>query len=220
MKKAILFGSTGFVGSYLLKELLNNSDYEQVTIVVRKRISMIHPKLKIFIANYDSLPTQKENITADEIFITLGTTQKRTPSKNEYYRIEHDYPVLAARLAKEKGAKSVFLVSAVGANAKSKITYVKSKGETERDIIALNFEHTHIFRPSVMMGSRKENRPFEKVLIKMWTVINHLLLGSVLNKYKGIDGKNIAKAMNNAAKNQSEKVKIYHWKEMNELLNQ
>jgi len=33
-----------------------------------------------------------------------------------------------------------------------------------------------------------------------------------------IDGKEIAKAMNNAANNQSEKVKIYQWEEINSLV--
>ena len=45
MKRAILFGASGFVGSNLLDELLNNSDYEKVTIVVRKKLTISHPTL-------------------------------------------------------------------------------------------------------------------------------------------------------------------------------
>jgi uncharacterized protein YbjT (DUF2867 family) len=149
------------------------------------------------------LPNLKENIEADEIFITLGET--------------HDYPVLAAKIAKEKGAKSVFVVTAVGANVKLGISYVKTKGEIERDIIALDFKHTHIFRPSMIMGKRKENRPLEKIIMKIWKIINPFFIGK-LNNYRGIEGKNIAKAMNNAAKNQLEKVKVYNWQEMSYLL--
>src|ERR1022692_916405 len=166
MKKAVLFGASGFIGSFLLEELLNNTEYEQVTIVVRKPLNLNHPKLKTLIGDYSSLPGLKEHIVADEIFIALGTTLKNTPDKAEYYQTDHDYPVLAAKIAKEKGAKSVFVLSAVGANANSTIFYVKTKGETERDIIALDFEHTHIFRPSMLMGNRKENRPLEKIVIK------------------------------------------------------
>jgi uncharacterized protein YbjT (DUF2867 family) len=217
MKKAILFGASGFVGSYLLDELLNNAGYEKVTIVVRKNLNINHPKLKTLIGDYHSLPDLAANIVADEIFIALGTTKKITPNENEYYQIDHDYPVLAAKIAKEKGATSVFAVTAVGSNANSKIFYIKTKGETERDILALDFGHTNIFRPSMIMGNRKENRSLEKILIKMWSIINPIFIGK-LNRFRGINGKDIAKAMNNAAKNQSEKVKIYHWKEMNDLL--
>ena len=78
---------------------------------------------------------------ADEIVIALGATKKTSPKKADYYKVDHDYPVLAAKIAKEKGAQSVFLLSAVGANPNSSIFYVRTKGETERDIIAVNFEH-------------------------------------------------------------------------------
>jgi uncharacterized protein YbjT (DUF2867 family) len=163
------------------------------------------------------LPQLKEYILADDIFIALGTTKKNTPDKKEYYQVDHDYPVLAAKMARENGAKSVFIVSAVGANAGSGIFYIKTKGETERDIIALNFDHTHIFRPSMLTGNRKESRPLEKILIKIWPVINALFIRK-LNKYRGITGKEVARAMNNAGKNQLEKVKVYYWKDMNDLL--
>lgn len=228
MKKAILFGASGFIGSYLLEALLANPDYEQVIIVVRKDLNINHPRLKMLLGDYRSLPDLSASLVADDVFIALGTTKKSTPDTGEYYQIDHDYPVMAARIAKENGAKSVFLVSAVGANANSGIFYVKTKGETERDIIVLDFEHTHIFRPSMLMGNRKANRPLEKILIKIWTVINPLLIGR-LDKYRGIKGEEVAKAMNNAAtmnnaasmdvagKNQTEKVRIYQWKEMNDI---
>jgi len=218
MKKAILFGATGFIGSHLLNELLNSPDYEQVTVVIRKNWNINHAKLKTLIGDYHTLPELKESIEADDIFISIGTTQKNTPDRAKYYQIDHDYPVLAAKIAKAKGATAVYLVTSVGANAKSNVFYIKTKGETERDIIALDFKYTHIFRPSMLMGNRKENRPLEKLLIKTWSIANLILMGRRLNRYKGIDGKDVAKAMANAAKNKSEKIKISHWKEMNDLL--
>ncbi len=217
MKKAILFGASGFVGSYLLEELLDNSDYGQVTIVVRKPLDTRHPKLKMLTGNYHSLSGLINDIEADDVFIALGTTKKKTPNEADYYQVDHNYPVLAAKIAKEKGAKSVFLVTAIGANVRSSIFYVRTKGEAERDIIALDYEHTSIFRPSMIMGARKENRPLEKVMMTVWAIITPLLVGK-LNKYKGIKGEDIAKAMNRAAKNPTEKLKIFHWTEMKELL--
>jgi len=217
MKKAILFGASGFIGSQLLQELLNNSDYEQVTIVVRKPLEIFNPKLKTLVGDFNSLPQLKENINADDVFIALGTTKKHTPNEKEYYKIDHDYPVLAAKIAKENGAKSVFVVSSMGANLNSSIFYTKTKGEMERDVIALDFEHTHIFQPSMLLGNRKENRTGEKIFTTIFNVINPLFVGQ-LSKYKGIDGRDVAKAINNSAKNQTEKVKVYQWKEMNSLV--
>jgi uncharacterized protein YbjT (DUF2867 family) len=218
MKRAIVFGSSGFVGSHLLSELLNSSDYGQVTAVARKSLNITDPKLRTAIADYNSLAGMKSEIAADEVFIALGTTKKNSPEKADYYQVDHDYPVLAARIAKEGGAKSVFLVTAVGANLNSRFFYVRAKGETERDVIALNFEHTHIFRPSVILGKRKEKRSLlEAALMEFWSALNPLLIWKA-DKYKGIRGEDIAKAMVQSAKNQTEKLKIYHWREMHGLL--
>lgn len=218
MKNAIVFGSSGFVGSHLLRELLNSPDYEQVTAVVRRGLNVSHPKLRTVIADYNSLAKVQSEIAADEIFIALGTTKAGTPDEAEYYKIDHDYPVLAARMAKENGARSVFLVSAADANANSKIFYIRTKGETERDVIALSFEYTHIFRPSMILAKRKERRSLlEDALVMFWPAVNPLLRGK-LEKYKGIAGEDIAKAMVKSARHQTEKVKIYHWREMHDLL--
>ncbi|KAK6022162.1 hypothetical protein OSTOST_12153 [Ostertagia ostertagi] len=89
MKTAILFGASGFIGSYLLTELLNSTDYDQVTIVVRKELHINHPKLQTIIGDYDSLPGLKERIVANEIFIALGTTKKNTPQQDKYYQRQH-----------------------------------------------------------------------------------------------------------------------------------
>ncbi|WP_291284871.1 NAD(P)H-binding protein [Flavobacterium sp.] len=217
MKKAILYGASGLVGSYILENLLNNNNYEQVIIVVRKDLNIQHPKLKMLIGDFNSLSKVVKDIQADDVFIALGTTQKKTPDKKLYYQIDHDYPILASKLAKENGAKAVFLVSALGANATSSIFYTKLKGETEQGIINLNLEHTYIFRPSMILGDRKESRPMEKVFIGIFKLINPLFVGS-LSKYKGIEAEDIAKAMVKSTAQLDQKVKILHWAEMMALL--
>lgn len=217
MKKAILYGASGLVGSYILENLLSNDNYEQVIIVVRKDLNIQHPKLKMLIGDFNSLSKVVKDIQADDVFIALGTTQKKTPDKKLYYQIDHDYPILASKLAKENGAKAVFLVSALGANATSSIFYTKLKGETEQGIINLNLEHTYIFRPSMILGDRKESRPMEKVFIGIFKLINPLFVGG-LSKYKGIEAESIAKAMVKSAAQLDQKVKILHWAEMTALL--
>jgi uncharacterized protein YbjT (DUF2867 family) len=218
MKKAVVFGSSGFVGSHLLSEMLNSSDYEQVIAVARRSLNITHSKLRTVVADYNSLLNVKSEIAADEVFLVLGTTRKNSPKQAEYYQVDHDYPVLAARIAKENGARSVFLVTAVGANPNSKFFYARTKGETERDVIALDFEHTHIFRPSMILGNRKEKRSLlEETLIRCWSALNPLLMWKA-DKYKGITGEDIARALIKSAKNQTDKIKIYYWREMHDLL--
>lgn len=213
MKSAVLFGASGLVGSSLLTQLLDHPGYDRIIIVVRKPLPIKHSKLIMIIGDYAALPGLKDQIRADEVFITLGTTKKKTPDQNEYYRVDHDYPVLAASIAKENGARSVLLVSAIDANANSKIFYVRTKGKVEADIIALGFEHTYIFRPSMLVGDRQESRPAERLFIGLFGMINPLLTGS-WKRYRSIKVKDLAAAMITAADDPTVKVKWYHWQDM------
>ena len=196
---------------------MHNPDYDAVTIVVRRDPGLHHPKLRTLVGDAASLSSLRDEIGTDDVFICLGTTKKKTPDRAEYYRIDHDYVVDAARLAKERGARSAFLVSSVGSDANSSVFYLRTKGEAERDVIALGFKHTHIFRPSVIMGEREEHRPGEKALIALWAMLNPLLMGS-LSRYRGMDARDIARAMNRAAEQDAGKVTVYHWREMRNLL--
>ncbi|MNL44827.1 hypothetical protein D3C87_1674280 [compost metagenome] len=81
----------------------------------------------------------------------------------------------------------------------------------------MDFDHTHIFRPTMIIGNRKDKRPLEKIGMKVWKLIHPIFIGWQSN-YKEIDGRDIAKAINNAASNYIYKVKIYNWKEMSSLL--
>ncbi len=139
MKTATIFGATGLVGSFLLRELLDKRDYGQVVAFTRRDLGIDHPKLRTERGDFNALAASDEPLQTDEVFLALGSTRQMTPDKQEYHRIDHDYPVLAARRAQEGGAKSVFLVSAIGANPSSKTFYLRTKGETERDIVALGY---------------------------------------------------------------------------------
>lgn len=213
MRRAIIFGATGFIGSFLLQDLLADSDYEQVTVVVRRGLSVSHPKLKVVLASLQTLERIKEEVVGDDVFIALGTTRKQTPDLKEYYKVDHDYPVHAARIAKQNGAQSVNLVTSVGSNANSNFFYLRTKGEVERDVVALGYEHTNIFRPSMLLGAREANRPVERFFMKMWKMVEPAFLGSLSN-YRGIEGKDVARAMIGAAKASKDKVKVFHWKDM------
>lgn len=217
MTTALVFGSTGFIGSHVLRDLIASPDYSQVIAVVRKPLALSHPKLTVLIGDREALPALAPQLVADEVFIALGTTRKHTPDEAEYYRIDHDYPVEAAAIARQNGARAVFVVTAVGADAGSRIFYVRTKGEVERDITALDFDHTHIFRPSMIMGGRTEDRPAERLWIAAFRILGPLLLGPA-NRYRGIEAADVARAMLRAARTGSDKVRIYHWPDMMALL--
>ncbi|QQT27570.1 NAD-dependent epimerase/dehydratase family protein [Sphingobacterium spiritivorum] len=193
---ALVLGSTGLIGSFLVEMLLDNTQYSTVYAVSRSQLQMQHPKLINIIADADSIAHQLENIAVDHLYCCLGSTKSKTPDLSAYYKIDHDYPLSVAQHLKDKGLSAVSLVSSMGANVLSNNFYLKMKGEIERDIELLSIKRTFIFRPSLLLGKRKENRMLEKVSSAVMNIINYFLIGK-LKDYKSIKGEDVARSMMN-----------------------
>lgn len=194
LKKAIVVGASGLIGSKLVDILLQRAAYTEVLILVRKELAISHPKLVQLVIDFDNLDEHASAITGQAVFCCLGTTKAKTPDLKDYRKIDHDYPVKLAQMAFKNGVKQYHLVSAVGANAKSLSYYTKIKGETERDIEKIGFKTLHIYQPSLLTGNRKEKRALEKIAIAVMKVINPLLING-LQKYKSIAAATVALAM-------------------------
>lgn len=119
---------------------------------------MAYAKLVTLIGDLDSLPTRADRSDVDDVFITLGMNRAQVPGEAARHRGDHDYPVQAATLAQASGATGVFLVTIAGASAAASIFYVRTKGQTERDVIAPGFARTHLVRPSPLLGQRRVRR--------------------------------------------------------------
>lgn len=193
-KTALLAGATGLVGGYVLQILLAHPNISQILVITRRPLTQQHDKLQTIIADNNTLLQVEAALRADMVFCCLGTTIKKAGNQDNFYRIDHDYPVQLATLARAHGATHFALISAIGANANSRIFYNKVKGETERDVIALGYEQCHIVRPSLILGERMEKRFGEDIMKKFSSILNPLLIGKA-QKYRAIHAKTIAQAM-------------------------
>jgi uncharacterized protein YbjT (DUF2867 family) len=90
------------------------------------------------------------------------------------------------------------MVSALGADAQSKVFYNRVKGETETDIRALGLPKVWFFRPSLLVGERKDARAGERVGLVVGKLISPFLIGG-LRKYRPIAADAVAAAMVHAA---------------------
>ena len=82
MKTAVLFGSSGLIGSKLLDNLINNNTYNKIKIFVRKLPSIDNSKVELINTDFLDLDTLKEKLTCYDCFFCIGTTHKETPDKN------------------------------------------------------------------------------------------------------------------------------------------
>ena len=206
--KAIIAGASGLIGSSLLIILLNEPAYAEVTVLVRKKTGITHPKLTEIIVDFDRLDDFTVDINGHALFCCIGTTKNKTPNLTDYYKIEHDYPVTLGQLAFKNGVKQYHYVSSIGADKDSAAYYTKYKGQTEYDLQQLKLPSLHIYRPSILAGERKDHRPMEKFVNGLMYIINPLLIGS-LKKYRSIPAKTVAIAMYKQSINSEEGVFIH-----------
>ena len=192
--KAIIAGASGLIGSNLLKLLLDAPEYSEVLVLVRKELPLQHKNLVQLVINFDDLDKHAAAITGHAIFSCLGTTNAQTPDKQQYRKIDHDYPLQLAKLAKQNGVDQFHVVSAIGADANSGMFYVKLKGELEDDLKTLDLKTLYIYQPSMLIGDREKPRLAEKILFGLFKVIDPLLFGG-LKKYRSIKSTTVANAM-------------------------
>ena len=130
----------------------------------------------------------------DEVYCCIGTTKAKTKNKGLYRKIDLGIPITAANLARENDIKTFIVISALGANPKSRIFYNRLKGEMEDEVLKVGIRKTHILRPSLISGKRKEIRIGEWIFKQLMGVANLVLVGP-LDKYRSIDPDTIAKSM-------------------------
>lgn len=200
MKKAILIGATGLIGSELLRQLLADSNYSEVKVIARRTTGVIHSKLKEVLINFDDLENYKSEIVGDVLFSTMGTTMKKAGSQAVQYKIDYSYQYNTAKIASDNGVETLVLLSSTGASSKSKVFYSRIKGELDEAVQKLKFTSVAIIRPSMLAGNRKEFRLAEKIVTPIMYAILWL---PGIRKYRPIKDVVVAKAMINSVKNKS-----------------
>lgn len=195
-KKALVLGATGLIGQQVVKQLLSDENYQQVTAVTRSSWPYEDPKLRVAKVDFEQLEQYDDIFKVDDIYCCLGTTMAKAGSKEAFYKVDHDYIVGAARQGLENGATQFLLISSMGADQDSSFFYNKVKGETEEDLKQSGYPQLHFFRPSFLDGDRSEQRMGETIGIAVTKFINRL---GILKTYQPVADSLVARAMRRAA---------------------
>jgi uncharacterized protein YbjT (DUF2867 family) len=194
-KTAIVFGSTGLIGSFLLPLLFDDPEYDLVIAFNRKPSGIVAAKLEEVITDFKDLDALRKQVKGDVVFCCLGTTINTAGSEAAFRRVDFELVRWCAVAAAENKVPRFLVISAMGANADSKIFYNRTKGEMEKAVSALAFEQCVILRPSMLYGPRKEFRFGERVgQFFMW-----LFWIFIPGKYKLISAKTVAQKMHDLA---------------------
>jgi len=207
-RTALLVGATGLVGESLLRLLLADDEYEKVVVLARRRLMLDHPKLEQHHVDFDNLGPFVSLMRAKDVFCCLGTTIKKAGSQEEFRKVDYGYPLRVAEIAVSQDATQFLIVTSIGADPRSRIFYNRVKGDVEWAVIELSFTTTHIFRPSILLGDRRESRQGEKLGIVVMKMLSLFMIGP-WRKYHPIKAVTVAEAMVAAAKSYRVGVNIY-----------
>lgn len=175
-RKVLLAGASGLVGSHILQLLLLDDSVSEIHVLARRNLNFQHSKIKLHLVDFSALPALPE---VDEVYLALGTTIKQAGSREAFKAIDLEANFAAAKAGFAAGAKSLGLVSAMGASAGSMLFYNRIKGQLEDQLATIPFESLVIVRPSFLVGNRDElNQPkryAEKLGIIVFKLLNPLL---------------------------------------------
>jgi uncharacterized protein YbjT (DUF2867 family) len=192
MKKAIVIGATGMVGTQLIKLLLQSTAYSEVVSLVRRASGVVHPKLNEHIIDFEQPENWHNLVNGDVLYSTMGTTIAQAITKEAQYKVDFTYQYIVAEIAAKNGVSKYVLVSAAGASSKSRIFYSNMKGKLEDTVKTLPFDVISILRPGQLAGDRVEKRTGEKIALSVMYGLNKL---GLFNRYKPIQAIEVAQAM-------------------------
>ena len=214
MKKlhALILGATGATGRELVKLLLEDSNFSQVSLFVRRSVDIDHEKITIYKIDFTRLNKYNNLVQGDVLFSALGTTKKAAGGEKEQFLVDYTYQYEFAKMASKNGINHYSLISSIGADKNSFFFYPKIKGALESSIKSLEFNKIHIFQPPSIIRQPELIRSGEQYSINFLQVMNKL---GFLKSLKPILVKDLAaKIIKESLLNQKEGVTIYKSKDL------
>ena len=192
---AVIIGATGAVGKEILKEILGTEYYERIYVLGRNSISRLpeDDRLTKIVIDFENIRFDTSILDDADVFAALGTTIKIAGSKENQRKIDVDYTVNFAKLCEEK-VRSFNVVSAIGANSKSKNFYNSLKGELEDKLKEMNLGTLRIFQPSLLISKREDKRFLEELFMKVAPIFQFVLKGKT-KKYSPIEASLLGKVI-------------------------
>ncbi len=215
MTTAIVLGASGLVGSELVNVLRASPHYRSVLLLSRRASVVASDKVVERIIDFDA--PDLSGISEGHLFCSLGTTLRNAGSEAAQFRVDCEYPTTIATRLRAQRVQRMILVSSVGASATASNFYLRTKGQLEANITALQFESTSILRPSLLLGKRKEFRVVERATSLVMKLAAPLLIGP-LRKYHSIDASTVAASMVRLAQSSAPGVRIVEYEEMRALV--
>ncbi|XP_053180515.1 oxidoreductase HTATIP2 [Scomber japonicus] len=176
-KSCFVLGASGETGRLVLQELLERNTFSKITLIGRRQLTFegkAYENLVQEVVDFEKLDDYAAAFQGHDVgYCCLGTTRAKAGADG-FVRVDHDYVLKSAELAKAGGCSQFHLESSRGADKNSGFLYLKVKGQVEAEIEALGFDRYAIYRPGVLLVDRQESRPTEWMARKFFSALSAL----------------------------------------------
>ena len=215
---SLVAGGTGLVGSHVVK-ILSKKQGTQI-ILARSFDSDIPENGKLRIINFDDLNSGSVQLESsiDHVYLCLGKKLSsyelgymQYGSRESFKLIDYQYPLSIAKLGFKNGARSISLVSAVGAHEGSFNYYFHIKGKIENKIKEIGFENICFVRPGHLLGKRKDFRGFEIPFLEMGLRVAAPFMQGPIKNFRQVEARKVAESMvSNTRSHKKEESYLYY----------
>lgn len=196
----LIAGATGLVGSEVVAQLLASADTGTVWLLGRRPVDSADQRVKNIRYDFAGEPEFSGKPRSPIAICTLGTTIKQAGSQEAFRRVDFDFVLRFAEVAKSLGAPSLHVVTAHGSAKNSFVFYNRVKGEIEEALRSVGLPAVHIYRPSLLIGDRKEHRAGEGFATAAAKVMSPLFKLPGLSSVQPTPAKHLAAFMLRTAK--------------------
>jgi uncharacterized protein YbjT (DUF2867 family) len=190
-----LVGATGLVGRKVIE--LSSAGDEVRIVGIARREAPLPPgaRMEMFVAETDKWSEVLEAVRPRALICALGTTMKKAGGDEAAFRaVDFDLVLATAQAAHRAGVPNMVLVSAAGADARSKSFYMRVKGEAEDAVSRVGFKRLDILAPGLLRGERVDDlRLADRAAIVAAPLIDPLLSGK-WERFRSIDAALVAEA--------------------------
>ena len=189
MSQALLAGATGLVGRALATAWAGPGTLH---LLVRRPVPAPSPACQVHVIDFSALPALPP---ARDAFCCLGTTIAVAGSEAAFRAVDLDAVLAFARAARAAGVQRFAVVSALGADPRSRTFYNRVKGEMEAALAEVGFDSLVIARPSLLAGDRASLGQPERAAERLALAVTRPLAGLIPRAWRPIQADTVARAL-------------------------
>jgi uncharacterized protein YbjT (DUF2867 family) len=208
----VMLGATGAVGGHVARTCATRPEVGRLTLLGRRPVEALGGE-KVHQAVVDVQdPSSYGSLLAGHhaAICTLGVGQPSKMSRAEFVRIDKTVVLAFAEACRGAGVRHFQLLGSVGADARSRAFYLRTKGELEDGLRALGFERLSLFRPSMILTPTNRYGLSQALTLALWPWLAPVLAGG-LRKYRGIAVDRLGRAMALNLVTEGSGEEVLHW---------